>query len=568
MKKLLLVILLCLPAIIAAVTPERQRKADYYFMESLRRDAAEEFDAGYLLLQRAVELDGLSSSEPGSILGGKMISLSRGDSAMLNAGMALLEKHFNSNPSDLYAGFNLAITYEHIGQGEQTLRIWQRLDSIYPDDVNVIWRRAAVEGRYGSPDTALILLDRIERLEGINPQLVMQQTQLLLTKSDTAAAMNRVEKLLDAMPADADTRVYAAGFYDHIGRRDLAAEAIEKALELDPSNGAAYYQRANLYKVNGESDKYLKEIVTAIRLDDLDQESKLGLLADYLKQYGDSADRRDETNAIMQSLVGQYPHDETMRRYISGYYLAIKDYAQAAEQLAYAADMNHDDPELWAMVIRLYSSADSLDRSIATAREAVGYMPDDAELRQLLGMVLSQSGRYAEAIETFKESLMLDDEADPEAASETYTSLGDVWQQACEPDSAIAAYEKALELFPDNDLALNNYAYYLATRNQELTRAEKMSSRSMLLRPGLATYLDTYAWILYQLGDYQKAKEYIDTALLRTDKSQLSSELLEHAGDINFRLGRKEAAIEYWRDALELEPDNERLQQKVNTEKL
>lgn len=566
MKKILFAIILCLPAIIAAVTPESQRKADYYFMESLRRDAAEEFDAGYLLLQRAVELDGLSSTEPGSLLGGKMISLSRGDSTMLARGMALLESHFNANPSDLYAGFNLALTYEHIGRGEQTLRIWQTLDSIYPDDVNVIWRRAAVESRYGSPDTALALLDRIERLEGITPPLVMQQTQLLLTKGDTLTALDRVDQMLRSIPADADARVYAAGFYDHIGRRDLAAEAIEKALELDPTNGAAYYQRANLYKLNGESDKYLKEIVTAIRLDDLDQESKLGLLADYLKQYGDSADRRDETSEIMQSLVSQYPHDETMRRYISGYYVAVKDFAQAAEQLAYAADMNHDDPELWAMVIRLYSSADSLDRSIATAREAVGYMPDDAELRQLLGMVLSQSGRYSEAIDALKESLSLS--TDPEADSETYTSIGDVWQQACEPDSAIAAYEKALELFPDNDLALNNYAYYLATRGQELARAEKMSSRSMLLRPGLATYLDTYAWILYQLGDYQKAKEYIDTALLRTDKSQLSSELLEHAGDINFKLGREEAALEYWRDALEAEPDNERLQQKINTEKL
>ncbi len=553
-------------SVASGVTPERERKADYYFMEALSREAAGESDAAFLLLRRAVELDSVSSSVPGGMLGGRMMGLSRGDSTLFMAGLHLLERHFEASPADLYSGYNLALNYERIGRTDKALGVWQVLDSLNSDNVSVLWHRAAVESRYGSAFEALRLMDRIETLEGLSPQTVMQQTRLLLETGDTAAATARVDTMLAAMPADADARVFAAAYFDNIGLPDSADVYIDRALALDPANGAAYYQRAQRYKSRGLAAEYYSEIAAALRLDDLDRESKIGLMSDYLSEYADSVDRRHDIDTLLNQLLGQYPHDEELRRYVSGYYVGIGDYGRAAEQLAYVADMNHDDSQVWSTLIRLYATVDSLDQSVAAAREAVEYQPADPSLRQLLGMVLSRIGDYDGAIGTFRGALALIPADDNGARSEILTSMGDVWQQAGRTDSVVTCYEQAIAMDPDNDLALNNYAYYLAETGRELARAEQMSSRSMMLRPGQSTYLDTYAWILYHLGDYQKAKEYIDTAIMRSGDDR-SAELMEHAGDIAYKLGREELALEYWKEGLELDPSSESLRQRVTVGK-
>ena len=67
-------------------------------------------------------------------------------------------------------------------------------------------------------------------------------------------------------------------------------------------------------------------------------------------------------------------------------------------------------------------------------------------------------------------------------------------------------------------LCLNNYAYFLSLDAKDLKKAEKMSYRSITAEPNNSTYLDTYAWILYQQGRYEEARIYIEQALKCSEK--------------------------------------------------
>ena len=80
-------------------------------------------------------------------------------------------------------------------------------------------------------------------------------------------------------------------------------------------------------------------------------------------------------------------------------------------------------------------------------------------------------------------------------------------------------------------------------------------------RPDDATSLDTYAWIMFKKKDYTQAQVYIQKALDNT--SEPSEELYEHAGDIYFFTGDADKALDFWKKALELDPDNESLERKV-----
>ncbi len=62
---------------------------------------------------------------------------------------------------------------------------------------------------------------------------------------------------------------------------------------------------------------------------------------------------------------------------------------------------------------------------------------------------------------------------------------------------AMKNYESALELYYDNVLVLNNYAYHLALGNMELRKADKMMARAIELQPNDINLLDTYAWVFF-----------------------------------------------------------------------
>ena len=128
-----------------------------------------------------------------------------------------------------------------------------------------------------------------------------------------------------------------------------------------------------------------------------------------------------------------------------------------------------------------------------------------------------------------------------------WSLLGDSYNSAKDYPQSDEAYGKALAINPNDASALNNWSYYLSERGEKLAKAEEMSRKCNDLSPGVATYMDTYAWILYKEGQYDKAKEWQEKALKANDKDE--GVLLEHYGDILFKLGDVAGALEHWKKA-------------------
>lgn len=145
-------------------------------------------------------------------------------------------------------------------------------------------------------------------------------------------------------------------------------------------------------------------------------------------------------------------------------------------------------------------------------------------------------------------------------AGDQFAALGDSAQ-------AFAVYDQSICLNPDNTLALNNYAYYLALLGQDLDRARAMSAASVLENPSV-TNIDTYAYVLFRQRNYEEAKMAMDLIFEHDDfdPDDMSEEIYEHYGDILFMLGDQTGALTNWKKALELAPDKDILQRKVKNE--
>lgn len=82
-----------------------------------------------------------------------------------------------------------------------------------------------------------------------------------------------------------------------------------------------------------------------------------------------------------------------------------------------------------------------------------------------------------------------------------------------------------------------------------MQKAERMSAETVKAEPDNATFLDTYAWIFFQQGNYTLAKLYMESAMSKTKEE--SPDMLEHYGDILAKLGQMEEAVENWKKSKE-----------------
>ena len=131
--------------------------------------------------------------------------------------------------------------------------------------------------------------------------------------------------------------------------------------------------------------------------------------------------------------------------------------------------------------------------------------------------------------------------SNPNLSSEMYSILGNSYNELKDFKNSDISYERALEYIPNNVQVLNNYAYYLSLREENLERAEEMSKKTIEMFPEEANYLDTYAWILYKMKKYEQAKSWMQKAI---DISE-SETFYSHMSEILIELGEKEESEFY-----------------------
>ncbi len=350
-----------------------------------------------------------------------------------------------------------------------------------------------------------------------------------------------------------------------MGKPDSAIAYYNRACDIDPTNGLAYYKRAEFYRERGDSVGFDREVFQAVKQDGLDIDVKLEIFSSYIRQlYADSL-QQPRIQSLFDALILQNPHEPKVRDLYTSYLVATEDFKGAAEQQEYALDGDLSNGDRWRSAISLYGRSGDYAKALELGEQSLKYLPDDATLMFYTSTTLSQLDRNGEALEYLQKALRAAPENEKPLHSTILCSIGDVLYKEGQADSAFVYYDRALEMDPDNLLALNNCAYFMAEEGVDLDKAERMSAICVRQQPDNDTALDTYAWIFFKQKKYMKAKEMIDRALaIEADDPQ--ADVLHHAGDIYYMNGEPEAALEFWEDALKLDPENKLLKKKVRNQ--
>jgi tetratricopeptide (TPR) repeat protein len=382
----------------------------------------------------------------------------------------------------------------------------------------------------------------------------MEKFRIYLQQDDKKQAFAEIQNLVDEYPYDMRYPTILANAYLDNQREEDAYALYQHVLAEEPGYVPAMIGLADYYDRQGADSLYQAQLDAVLKTDEVDSESKVNIMRQLIlrSEQGDKDSLR--MASIFSSVLAQPQKDANLAMLASQYYLTKQMQDSARVTLQQVLDLDPENIPARLQLVQFAISKQDMDELVRVCTPAVEYTPEVLEFYYYLGLAHHQKGETEAALEVFQKGVaQVNDQSNKALVSDLYAIMGDLYHIRKMQPQAYEAYESALVYNADNIGALNNYAYYLSLEKAQLDRAEEMSYRTVKAEPNNGTYLDTYAWILFEKSKFTEAKIYIDQAL--TNGGDTSSVVVEHAGDIYYQNGDREQALAYWQQALKLYED-------------
>lgn len=540
---------------------------DYMFLEAVAEIQQGNYAAAFDMLCRCLELQP-NAAESHYYIASLYTMLKDKDTALEE-----YERAVEQSRDNLYYLYVLARMYIANGRYDDAIRTLEDYLAISSGELDILEMLVTLYAQ--SPDTypkAIATLERIEEMEGKSERISSTKCEIYAAMGDKVSAVDEMKALSEQYPSDLGYRGLYADMLLLSGEDDAALAVYEEILSEEPRNGKALMSLRdyNNRLGNDEAADSLTMLVLGSRsiadeekVQIIRQEIGNNLSADTTENYKDSqrmlhffqkAMDAEEIPGSMVYLCASYmklrelPQD-TINSLLREVIRRAPDHAPARMDLV-AAAWNRKDME---EVVDL----------CAAARQ---YNPEEMVFYYYQGIALYKMEKDDLALEAFRNGIsVINSESNTSMVSDFYAVMGDILHQKGREEEAYEAYDSCLVWQDDNYGCLNNYAYFLSEKGVRLSEAESMSYRTIRAEPKNATYLDTYAWILFKQNRFAEAKVYIDQAL--QNDVDTSAIIIEHAGDISAKNDDIESAIELWEKSLTRDPENALLRRKIKQKK-
>lgn len=426
----------------------------------------------------------------------------------------VIEQIKDKGPEKLYS---LALLYESAGDLEKSLAYYLQFFDARNESLDIGLKIAGIMHRLGRFDELEQFLVRLEGIFGHSARLLNMLGLTNVAKGDTAQAVEfyRMALVEDSTCDDALRNLAQV----YIQRNDYPpAIDLYRRLYNSRAWGTIYGKTLGLlYYYN---DQYVEA-----------QEILSELLASDIEDY--------ELHYYLGLVEAELGHDDLSRLEFEKTVALRSTFEDGWRQLCYGAVREGD-----------------LDRAVACARRFTRALPESSVSWRFLGSMLNGRNDYVSAVDVLKKAIVIDS-ADVRA----WFELGSALERLNRTDSAAMAFKKVLSLQPHDAVAANYLGYMWAEKGLNLDSAQILIEQALDIDPGNGAYLDSYAWVLYRRGEYERAYEFMKMALEHIENDPV---VLEHFGDILERLDRPDAALEAYRRAQEFEPvDGKRIAEKI-----
>lgn len=527
------------------LTFEQRRKFDYYFLEAVRLKEKGELDAAFDMYSHCLEIDSLSAAVQYELA---QFYIYLGQT---QKGEGYLQKAVTLAPDNYWYKQTLASQFRKRGENELAVKVIEDMVERFPSRLEPLMELVDLYTRLKDYEQVIHTLNRLEELDGKSEQISMEKFRMYLQMGDSERAFTEMESLAQEYPYEMRYLTMLGDVYLENGKDQEAYDTFQKVLKEEPGYAPAMLSMASYYEKTGQDSLYQVQLDSVLLNQKVDNEVKANIMRQLIvrSERGD----KDSTKIVglFDSMLAQEQPDANVAMLAAQYLISKKMDDKAIPVLRQIVGIDPENKPAYLQLLSFAISKNDLEEVVNICTPAVEYMPEALEFYYYMGLAHYQQDRNDEALEVFKKGIrQVNADSDKGMVSDFYAILGDLYHTKKMNEQAYAAYDSALVYKDDNIGVLNNYAYFLSVEKKNLDKAEEMSYKTVKAEPTNNTYLDTYAWILFEKGKYAEARIYIDQAIQHGGTE--SSVVVEHCGDIYYHCGEPEKALEYWKQAEEV----------------
>lgn len=552
------------------LSPDVQRRYDYYFLEAMCQQNKGNYAAAFDLLRYCAELN--PAAAEAYYFQAMYYSSLKQDSLAL----AYLEKAVELRPDNMTYLEQVAQYYYNTEATDKAIAAYEAIASKNRSRTDVQNILLSLYQKQRDYDRMLDCINRIEQIEGNSEEITLSKVSVYELKEDKKSALKALKQLADEHPSDLNYQVMMGNWLIQNGKKKEAYKIFAQAIKEEPENTYVQSSLYDYYNAVGEdslAQDYLEKILVNPKTE---EKTKVSMMRQVIQN--NEAKGGDSTLVVglFKRIMAKNPNDTTMAQ-LKVAYLDLKKFPEADvyDALQKVLELSPDNVAARSEMLQMLLREQRWAEIIPLSEAATQYNPDEIAFYYFLGLAYYQTKDNDAALNTLTRGLkVVTDKTKPELVADFYSIMGSIYYEKKQKKDAFAAFDSCLRWTPDNIECLNNYAYYLSVENEQLAKAAEMSYKTIKEEPKNATYLDTYAWILFRQERYTEAKIYIDQALANdTDSIAPSGEpvpsavLLEHAGDIYICIGEVDKAVGFWQRAQQGGADSPLLPEKIKAKR-
>ena len=543
------------------LSAEQQRKYDYFFLEAMRMKGKNGYDAAFGLLQHCLDINPTASSALYEISQYYMFL------RQVPQGQVALEQAVAFAPDNYWYSQGLVSLYQQQNELDKAAALLEKMVTRFPSKQDPLFSLLDIYSRQEKYNDVISTLNRLEKRLGKNEQLSMEKFRIYLQMKDDKKAFQEIESLVQEYPMDMRYQVILGDVYLQNGKKQEAYDAYQKVLAVEPDNPMALFSMASYYEQTGQKELYQQQLDTLLLNKKVTSDTKISVMRQVIAE-NEQSSAKDSTQviALFDRMMKQDMDDPQIPMLYSQYLLSKNMEQEAVPVLEQVVDLDPTNKAARLMLVSAAVKKEDYKQIIKVCEPGIEATPDALELYYYLAIAYHQAEHGDSVLSVCNRALEhITPDTRKEVISDFYSIMGDIYHTKKQMTEAYAAYDSALVYNPSNIGALNNYAYYLSVERRDLDKAEEMSYKTVKAEPNNSTYLDTYAWILFEKGNYAEARIYIDNAM--KNDGEKSDVIVEHCGDIYFMTGDVEGALKYWKKALEMGSESKTLKQKIEKKK-
>ncbi|MDH5597605.1 MAG: tetratricopeptide repeat protein, partial [Cyclobacteriaceae bacterium] len=456
--------------------------------------------------------------------------------------------------------YKLAIDiYTQMADLERAATVYEKLIAKFPLSQQSLFELASIYLYQKDFEKALSVYGKIEENFGLTENIVFQKVNVLVQMGKREEGIKVLENQIQQDSNKLSYILALAEFYIEENNNKKAHEILNDYNQQNPDNGFSRLLSGELYFSEGNFTMGEKIISEVFLLRNFPLEEKLNFIKKIIEA---SPDNYKKGMELLDDLLALYPDHEEIQLFKAG--LLLKE-GKTTETYPYFLNLsktNTSDFEIWISLIYLDDELQYYDSMSNHSEKALEFYPNQPVLYYYHGKSKFHQTEYEEALYHLNQGKRLSSK-NPELLNKINTLLGECYLYLGDVEKFKTHFEDIIHT--NNPELTSRYIELMASRNINLNRAEELSEQLIKQYPSQPRYLKSYAFVLISMKKYKEGKKIIEKAL---NLGEPTIDLLEFYGDILFYNNMIDKAVEQWKKALELDPENELLKRKVADKKL